>query len=365
MDTEVVKRNTSFEILRIILMVMITLHHITLDYGIEANDVFINTCAQFFTIGGKVGVNVFVLIGAYFLCEKTFSSNRVVKLYSQIWEYSIALLILAFIFAKDLVSIKTVLRSVFPVSFSGYWFATSYFGMLILSGIMNLIIRKLTYLEHSALIILGLLLQTIIPTFTSQTPFNSNIAWFMLLYFIGAYFRKYDSIMKQKLSNGWIFISMWFFIFTTSIVMIVAGRRLSFLNEGINFFSGMYILPQMIGSVSLFLWFEKRTINNSFINKVSIFGRNIFACYLIQSNCMWVYRRVAFNKKILNIIPNFFYPFVILVIALCFCTVAIGIDSIRIKLERILHIDRLQRYFAKRIDWMIAKSKELIFQGGR
>ena len=335
----------------------------TLDYGIESKNVFINTCAQFFTIGGKVGVNVFVLIGAYFLCEKTFSSKRLVKLYSQIWEYSFLALALALIFARELVTIKTVFRSIFPITFSGYWFVTAYFGMLLLTGIMNVIIEKLTYLEHSILILVGLLLLTIIPTFTAQTPFNSNIAWFILLYFIGAHLRKYNSVVKQKLSNGWIFIGMWLFIFSTSIIMIVAGKKLSFLNEGINFFSGMYILPQIIGCVSLLLWFEKKSIQNKFINKISLLGKYTFACYLIQSNCMWVYKRSAFNKWLWTVLPNYLYPFVIVVLALGFCFVAMGIDAVRVKLEKLIRIDRAQVYVANGIDKCLIRIKNMIIQG--
>lgn len=46
------------------------------------------------TIGGKVGVDVFVMIGAYFLVGKSFKFKRVVKLILMIIFYTWAIYIL-------------------------------------------------------------------------------------------------------------------------------------------------------------------------------------------------------------------------------------------------------------------------------
>lgn len=40
------------------------------------------------TIGGKVGVDVFVMIGAYFLIDKSFKFKRIVKLILMIVFYT-------------------------------------------------------------------------------------------------------------------------------------------------------------------------------------------------------------------------------------------------------------------------------------
>lgn len=78
-------RNSSFELLRILSMFAIVIHHFalksTLDgsfYSLKyANALKINL---FFHYLGKLGVVIFVMIGAYFLCNKKFNFRRPISL---------------------------------------------------------------------------------------------------------------------------------------------------------------------------------------------------------------------------------------------------------------------------------------------
>ena len=71
-------RISNFEILRILSIFMIILHHYVL------NTEAINTArslnyyiSHFFYIGGKLGVNCFVLISGYFLVNKQISIKKI------------------------------------------------------------------------------------------------------------------------------------------------------------------------------------------------------------------------------------------------------------------------------------------------
>ena len=75
-------------------MIMITLCHISMTFGIDNNDWYIRMWAQFFYIGGSTGVNCFVLIGAYFLIDKSFKASRIFKIYSQVLFYSLILFVI-------------------------------------------------------------------------------------------------------------------------------------------------------------------------------------------------------------------------------------------------------------------------------
>lgn len=66
------KRNSSIELLRIIAMVMIMFHHFAYYSGFEYNLSSISTpylWYNFIIMGGKIGVNIFVLISGYFLID--------------------------------------------------------------------------------------------------------------------------------------------------------------------------------------------------------------------------------------------------------------------------------------------------------
>ena len=74
-------RNSSIELLRIISMVMIMFHHFAYHGNFEwnYNEITIpHLWYNFILMGGKVGVNIFVLISGFFLIERvceTFSVN--------------------------------------------------------------------------------------------------------------------------------------------------------------------------------------------------------------------------------------------------------------------------------------------------
>ncbi|KAA9302211.1 acyltransferase family protein [Aerococcus sanguinicola] len=68
-----IKRQTNIELLRIISIIMIIFHHFAVHGGFnwEATAITIpHFWYNFIVIGGKVGVNIFILISGYFLITK-------------------------------------------------------------------------------------------------------------------------------------------------------------------------------------------------------------------------------------------------------------------------------------------------------
>lgn len=78
-------RSSNFEILRIIAMIMIVAHHFSVHGGFEMyiSSLQLNTIfLQFLQFGGKIGVNIFVLISGYFLIN---TDNIKVKKIIKLW----------------------------------------------------------------------------------------------------------------------------------------------------------------------------------------------------------------------------------------------------------------------------------------
>ncbi len=88
-NRQVIPRQSNIELLRIIAMLIIIAHHFAVHSGFEfSNDaVTVNRLwIQFIQIGGKTGVNVFVLISGYFLItSKTLKTSKAIKLWLQIF----------------------------------------------------------------------------------------------------------------------------------------------------------------------------------------------------------------------------------------------------------------------------------------
>lgn len=85
------ERNSNFELLRIISMLLIIAHHFVVNSGVMAEFDFRNINSnmlflQLFGMWGKTAINIFILISGYFLCEMTFTWQRWLKVYLQ-WKF--------------------------------------------------------------------------------------------------------------------------------------------------------------------------------------------------------------------------------------------------------------------------------------
>ncbi|MCD7831480.1 MAG: acyltransferase family protein [Firmicutes bacterium] len=213
-----------------------------------------------------------------------FRANKVYDLYKTIWWYSIILGICGIIIAPDLISIYRLGATLLPVSFNHWWFVTAFIGMMMFSPALNLIIEKSTRNQLLYLVLVGLLLFTIIPTLTSKTAYVSDLLWFCFLYILIGFVRKYGEQYKlvALLKKNVTWIILFTLIFLSTVAFTILERWVPAVREGTNFFTGMYILPQVVASLSVFLCFKGYRIgSNKVINWV---GKHIFYVYLIQSN---------------------------------------------------------------------------------
>lgn len=87
-----IKRNSSFEILRIISMFAIILRHFSYHGNFELqkqlysfNKVFL----ELIQAGGDFGINCFIMISSYFMVELKFKVEQVIKIIYKVWTYSV------------------------------------------------------------------------------------------------------------------------------------------------------------------------------------------------------------------------------------------------------------------------------------
>lgn len=95
------KRDSRFELVRIISMIMIVAYHYTM-YGNWNKESFNTVKIQFFRPWGQVGVALFVMITGYFLANRKSGLNKLWNRAKRIWIktliYSWIILLCAFVF---------------------------------------------------------------------------------------------------------------------------------------------------------------------------------------------------------------------------------------------------------------------------
>ena len=146
---EKTERKSNFELLRLIAMFLVVLHHFC-SHGIilywkiapiNINPFNIQAC-EFLSIGGSIANNIFIIITGYFTITSSFKFKKVLKLYLQTLFYSLCIFCIFTLLSGHNLLLDSN-HSLFPVNLNSYWFITNYLGLYLLSPIINIFIKKL------------------------------------------------------------------------------------------------------------------------------------------------------------------------------------------------------------------------------
>lgn len=312
------KHNYGVDLLRIIAMLMIIAHHFSLHGGIEfdgtnVNSVFMSVLA----LGGKTGVNIFVLITGFYSSGKV-RREKIINLIGDITFYSVGLTIVAVLCRYVTLNKKLLIKACFPLLFgNGYWFMVVYLELYLLSPLLNMLIKLLEknlYEKYLIFFTCSLcVFPTIVSRFIQTNDFGySSLIWFMYMYFIGAYLRLYG---VPKFFGGYK-ISMYMVtggLISAHILACVANEVytdsgvVSMILECFADYNVNAIMPLLI-SISMFLVFEKIEIvkGRKMLGKV---GAATLAVYLFHDNVnlrvmLWDMCKSVLKENDLSFIPT-------------------------------------------------------------
>lgn len=203
-----VKRDSRFELLRIISMFCILLFHFNYysqAWRLEGHHSF----WYYFQFGsqlglGKLGVYLFIMITGYFIGNKSYSVRKGFKKALYIWCEAFWYSSLIFIIALQLGLIKDVtkeaLLSFLPFINSAYWFVDAYIVLMLLVHFINPVLINSSKKDLQVLILIISILACVL------SPINSNIftnelqfGYILPAYLAGAYIKKYPTQINYPL----------------------------------------------------------------------------------------------------------------------------------------------------------------------
>lgn len=286
------QRLTHIEIFRVITMFMIVAGHL-IYHGIRLNpelntfsisspsDMTDYVLLQILSLFTSTGVNCFILISGYFLIEKTEMRKSLFKIWFQTAFYSLALGLIFWIFGTNPYSLKQILDDISPLPMSKYWFVTQYMGMALLAPFLSRLAQSLN--QRQMLFLLGFLF-----VLFYNIPFGKNFAtgmslnWFVFLFFVGGYIRKYGmpDIINKHIAK-WLILSVTFFFlihFTSNYLRYLSSGAdftiKSTANNDLTFFV----------SVFLFVFFVNKTWKNTWLIRISKLAPYTFGIYLCHEH---------------------------------------------------------------------------------
>ena len=309
MENKTKERKSNIELLRIILMFSIILHHLVYHNYL----IFIsgpnNRIATILGAGAKIAVNCFILIMGYFAMDSKWNIKKVINLALETIFYSILFM---FIFERD-INKKTIIDNLYQ-----YWFVIGYLITYALSPLIKTAIRK----TPSYIQVIIFMLSLMILLKNRRAP-NIYIPWFLFVYVYGIYTKKYaKNIFDFNILNLLVVIIL--FIFSTirykglemvDITSLICAQFLLLLfvnleikqNKVIN-----YIAKYTIG---IYLIHDNVNIRNQIIIRSlfikEMYTTNYFAIYtviiaiLIYASCLgidilrnWLFDRLLFKNGI-------------------------------------------------------------------
>ena len=196
-------RQSNLELLRIVGILMIVMMHFTSQADIPTSG---NLFAILLSSGGRIAVNIFLLIGCWFMVDAPFRAKRIVKLYLQVVFYSIPITLLMLAMGED-GGFRNLFQGLVPFFGRSVWFASAYISLIALSPFLNKVfllplpaLRKLVLL----LFILFVVVSTI-PNF-SPIDYIADFTWFCVVYIFTGWAKR-DRFF-ERLGNKWLCLSL-------------------------------------------------------------------------------------------------------------------------------------------------------------
>ena len=368
-EPEPAHRNSAIELLRIISMIMIIFHHFSYHGGFEWD--YRSLSIAFFwdnliAMGGKTGVDVFVLISGYFLvCSKHDGLNfkRILKFWGEVFFYSVLIFIILAATGEFKFGVKSVLTVFMPVTFSVWWFASTYFVLYLIHPFLNVLLRNLDKTVYQSLIFLSVICWSIIPTFFESNFEGSNLLWFITLYAIAGYVRLYGFNSKLKSKHYFLLFALFSVLtYSLSAAFALLGTKNASFVPYIRFWYEQEKLTVLLVSVSLFMAFAK--LNMKYHKWINVLGSATFGVYLLHDhklirNPVWVklFHSADYQNSLI-LIP---YSIAVVLAVYAICTL---IDLLRQQTVERLYMKAVNRYadtLAKPFKRISGFFKRLIF----
>lgn len=340
------ERNISLDFLRVISMFMIVvLHCLGKGNALNLNNEFLKFISWTIEAFCICSTNVFVLISGYFLVDSKFKLKKILLLWGKVLFYSIVFLII-FKLKDGNISSKELIFSIFPIlTKNNYWFITIYIFLYILSPYINVMIKNLDKKQHLTLCSFLIVFFCIISLFLPYESLMDNscgtgIIWFITLYIVAAYIKKY--VKEVKVGNKKFLI----LYIISSLITVLAIYGIQYVGKFVGFenifFTRIYMYNTIFvfsSSIFLFMYFKNMKINNKIVTKFTKFCTPLtFGIYLIHENIFVIkilYKNV-FNFANYGSYPFPIYILIIFLSAFVIFSVCVLIDYLRTLLTRLI-----------------------------
>ncbi len=298
MDTKTRKsRNSNLELLRIICVLAIIYCHAS-SQGELFTEIPNDPQWGYFLLTNfdRIACGIFVVIGAWFMCDKQFKIDRVFRTWLTVFTLSVPLMLFSVYYAGIEVSNDAFWSVFFPLTRSPLWFCSFYIILLLLSPILNVIINEISISKQRYIICFFFVFMVLPASISTHYGImNHELFHFIFLYLLTGYIKKNPvKIFDKQVFNISLFLTM-----TIVILVIRVVGHLEILGElsddavalGESYRSRLQSLPNLLCVFSAFFFFKNlKEIRLPIINFISnlTLGIYVFHQTPIFRDYLWI-----------------------------------------------------------------------------
>ena len=295
------ERNSSFELLRIILIVLIVLHHIFINtYSLQK--ININNCQKkwkyiilrILSNYGQFGNNVFIMISGYFSVTKTnFNIFKFLYMVFEIYTYYYPCLFLGKRLSIKYKQIRFLNYSnkmiYFPIlTTNGNWFIQIYITLLLFIPYINTGLLNLNKQKYKNLVFMIIIFYCIFYSLTLFYGINSIIfstnplIRLLLPYIIGGYIKIYNLNYKLLWKiNAFIYFPLTIISEIIFDILTLKFNNYNFIKFHLNLSISMNSILSITGAIGLIYVFQNIKFHSKKLNFIAI---SVLGIYLIHGN---------------------------------------------------------------------------------
>ena len=340
-------RNSSLELLRIIAMFMILLHHCAKYGGFDFSQRYLCVNGLYLSFLNFPGLglfanNLFVLISGFFLVKSTtFNIHRIFSLWVRVIFYSITIFIVCVLSGRINFQRSMLPKVMLPITTRQWWFISSYFILYILHPLLNKILRSLSKESCRDFVLLMLGMWSVILLVNESINFDKVIN-FICLYCTAGYIRLWEDDW-----GSWKYIPAGIMMFVVNFLAVNLLKYAGFNAEALGgktiypvvYLSGMMGALNFLGAVCMLLGFRKLNIKQNIA--INIVASALMGVYMIHESTLlrrliWIdiFRMSSYQNSPYLIL----YSLAVVVIVYVSCTL---IELTRQKIFRTLSRGRL------------------------
>lgn len=285
------QRNASIELLRIISTAMVLVLHVVLTTKLQ--DIY-SSGIHFYVYWwlealSVIAVDVFFIISGYFMCESKFKAKNVFRIaIGGVWLYSVVFSIVNNLISGTGFPKMDLLKMLFPVYTHKFWFVNAYLIIYILSPFINKMLAALNKKQHTAIMIVCLLLFCARHTF-SMTQWigesSGGAILFFMLYIVASWIRKYYRKDNKPAKFFFAYIALSLLIVLSARIIIAVGLGSEYAGK----FYGYSSVLVVAEAFALFLAFLNiKPIAGKTGRFINFVAKHSFSVYIIHFAMMGV-----------------------------------------------------------------------------